>query len=90
MARRRIGIWLIGAKGGVAATSIIGLTALQKGLTGKQGLVTQLPQFAGLDLAPWKDFVVGGHDIRPNSLFDEAMQLCTVSRAIDGGLIEKC
>lgn len=90
MARRRIGIWLIGAKGGVAATATVGLIALQKGLTGNQGLVTQLPQFAGLDLAPWKDFVVGGHDIRPNGLFEEAMQLCKVSHAIDGGLIEKC
>jgi len=90
MARRRIGIWLIGAKGGVAATASVGLTALQKGLTGDQGLVTQLPLFAGLDLVAWKDFVVGGHDIRPNSLYDEAMQLCRVSHAIDGQLIERC
>ena len=90
MARRRIGIWLIGAKGGVAATATVGLVALQKGLVGNQGLVTQLPRFSGLDLAEWKEFVVGGHDIRASSLFDEAMQMCRVSRAIDGQLIEQC
>ena len=30
-AKRRIGIWLIGAKGGVAATTIVGLAALRQG-----------------------------------------------------------
>src|SRR5262245_17008591 len=90
MARRRIGIWFLGAKGGVAATACVGLSALQKGLVGNQGLVTQLPQFGGLDLAGWKDFVVGGHDIRAASLYEEALKLCRVSRAIDERLVEKC
>src|SRR5262245_41118713 len=90
MARRRIGIWLVGAKGGVASTATVGLVALQKGLVGSQGLVTQLPRFSGLDLVEWKELVVGGHDIRATSLFDEAMQMHRVSRAIDGQLIEQC
>jgi myo-inositol-1-phosphate synthase len=87
---RRIGIWFIGAKGGVATTSIVGLVALEQGLTGPQGLVTQLPLFANLGLPQWGDFVIGGHDIRTTSLHAEAMQLARVSRAIDPEMVNKC
>lgn len=90
MARRRQGVWIIGAKGGVATTTIVGLVALKKGLTGNQGLVTQLPRFAGLDLVAWKDIVVGGHEIRSTTLYDEAMKLHNDSHAIDDELITKC
>ena len=90
MARPRIGIWLVGAKGGVATTTILGLVALKKGLIGDAGLVSQLPQFANIGLAPWRDFIVGGHDIRNVSLYDETMKLHTVSRALDERLIAKC
>ena len=86
---RRIGIWFIGAKGGVATTSIVGLLALRNKLTGPQGLVTQLPLFGSLELPTWDEFVIGGHDIRSASLYDEAMQLARVSRAIDPELVEK-
>ena len=90
MAKRRLGVWFIGAKGGVSTTTIVGLCALKKGLAGDCGLVTQLPDFAQLDLASWKEFVVGGHEIRTTSLYDEAMKLSTESRAIDESLIAKC
>ncbi len=90
MARRRIGVWLIGAKGGVATTVIVGLVALKKGLAGDQGLVTQLPFFEGLDLLAWKDVVIGGHEIRSCSLYDEAMKLHRESRALDDQLIARC
>lgn len=88
MAGRRIGVWLLGARGGVATTSIVGLAALQRGLTGSQGLVSQLPEFADLDLAGWDEFVVGGHDIRDVTLYDEAMKLHQTSRVIDSHVIE--
>jgi myo-inositol-1-phosphate synthase len=90
MARPRIGIWLIGAKGGVATTAIVGLIALKKQLVGSAGLVSELPRFAPLELRAWKDFVVGGHDIRDGRLFDEAMRMHTESRAIDQGLLTQC
>lgn len=90
MARSRIGIWLIGAKGGVATTAMTGLLALQKGLVGNAGLITTTPGFAGLDLVDWNDFVVGGHDIREGRLYDEALRMHTESRAIDIGILEKC
>ncbi|MDP6443340.1 MAG: inositol-3-phosphate synthase [Pirellulaceae bacterium] len=90
MARSRIGIWLIGAHGGVATTTILGLTALRRGLVGDQGLVTQLPQFADIGLANWKNFVVGGHEIRKTTLHEEALKLANESRAIDERLVSKC
>ncbi|MFO0905370.1 MAG: inositol-3-phosphate synthase [Pirellulales bacterium] len=90
MARRRTGVWLIGAKGGVATTVIVGLVALKKGLAGDQGLVTQLPFFQGLDLLAWRDVVIGGHEIRSTSLFEEAMKLHRDSRALDDQLIARC
>ena len=89
MARQRIGIWLIGARGGVAATATTGLIALRKGFIGNAGLVSQLPQFAALHLTDWKDFVIGGHEIRDVTLFDEAMNMHAVSNAIDANIIQK-
>jgi myo-inositol-1-phosphate synthase len=90
MARRKIGVWLIGAKGGVSTSVTVGLVALKKGLTSDQGLVTQLPQFAGLDLAEWGDFTLGGHEIRETTLFAEAQQLVRNNHALDGELVASC
>ena len=64
MARQRIGVWFIGAKGGVASTATVGLLALKKGLTQTTALVSELPEFKRLDLVDWKDLYLGGHEIR--------------------------
>jgi myo-inositol-1-phosphate synthase len=90
MAESRVGIWLIGAKGGVAATAIVGLISLQKKLTDGCALVSQLPQFDGLDFADWTDFVVGGHEIRKSPLVEEARLLVDQSRTIARELYEAC
>lgn len=90
MARRRLGIWIIGAKGAVATTVIVGLVALRKGLAGHEGLVSQLPHFAGLDFTAWKDLVIGGHDIRDVSLYDEAYRFHRENRVFDEALLAAC
>src|SRR5438067_1779020 len=89
MARRKLGLWLIGAKGGVATSVIVGLVGLRKNLAGSAGLVSALPQFAGLDLAAWNDFTIGGHDIRETTLFASAQQLVKNNHALDGELVAK-
>jgi myo-inositol-1-phosphate synthase len=89
MPQRNLGLWLIGAKGGVATTVVVGLTALRKGLTQTQGLVSALPQFAGLEFAGWNDFTVGGHEIRETTYFAAAQQLARNNHALDGELIGK-
>lgn len=86
----RIGIWLIGAKGGVASTATVGLLALQKRLIGHAGLVSELDQFAPLNLASWDEFVVGGHEIRDVRSYDEALRMHKESRAIDLATLEQC
>ena len=48
--RRRVGLWLVGAFGGVGTTITLGLSALARGLTSTTGLVSALPVFDGLDL----------------------------------------
>jgi myo-inositol-1-phosphate synthase len=89
MTRPNIGIWLVGARGGVAATAITGLCALKDGLVPDAGLVSRLPAFRQADLPDWSRFVVGGHEIRDVSLADEAMRLATESRAVDPQLIDR-
>lgn len=89
MARPKLGLWLIGAKGGVATTVTVGLTALKRGLAPTTGLVSALPQFAHLEFADWGDFTIGGHEIREATLFAEAQQLVRGNHALDGELVAK-
>ena len=82
MPSRRIGAWLIGAKGGVATTMMTGLAALQRRSIDPVGLVTATEPFRGLDLVDFPEIVVGGHDIRSGPLDAEARRMWTQSRAI--------
>lgn len=90
MNTRKIGLWLVGAYGGVATTTILGLIGLQKRRISNNGLVSCLPEFEKLSLMPWENLVVGGHEIRHTSLSAEAEQLAKVSRAVDMELVRDC
>lgn len=90
MASPRIGIWFIGARGGVAATATLGLIALAKRLVGNVGLVSELPQFSRLPLADWSSFVVGGHEIRSGTLADSVARLHSESRVFDSAILGEC
>jgi myo-inositol-1-phosphate synthase len=87
MAANRVGIWLIGAKGGVATTMMTGLAALRRAAVDPVGLVTALDPFTRLGLVDFPDLVVGGHDIRGGRLADEARRMWTESRAIPPELL---
>lgn len=89
MARRKLGLWLIGAKGGVATAVTVGVLALRKGWTGTCGLVTALPRFQNLELIDWNDLVLGGHEIRSLTLYEAAQQLVRNNHALDGELVAK-
>lgn len=89
MAKPKVGLWLVGARGAVATTTIVGLWALTKGHIGTTGLVSELPFFAHLDLLPWDSFVVGGHDIRSASLYETAQGLVS-QNALQGELVAAC
>ena len=90
MAQRRVGLWIIGACGGVGSTTALGLAALARGVTPDTGLVTALPRFAALDLDEHAAFVVGGHDVRQASLVSAVRDLHRRSGVIDERVIEAC
>jgi myo-inositol-1-phosphate synthase len=89
MAKSKVGIWFVGARGGVATTTIVGLWALKKGRIGPTGLVSELPFFTHLDLLPWDSFAVGGHDIRSATLVETAQEL-VAQNALSADLVTAC
>jgi myo-inositol-1-phosphate synthase len=90
MTKSNLGIWLIGARGSVATSLIVGLIALRKGLISTTGLVSELPFFAHLSLAGWSDFVVGGHEVRQTSLVEAAEHLCETERLFAPPILAGC
>jgi myo-inositol-1-phosphate synthase len=72
MSGHRVGLWLVGAFGGVGTTIVLGLAAMARGLVARTGLVTELDLFRGLPLPEPGDFVIGGHDIRRTSYQESA------------------
>ena len=89
-APRRVGLWLVGAFGGVGSTTALGLAALRQKLTDSTGMVTALPQFAGVDFDAAEAFVVGGHDIRQTSFTRAAAELHARSNVFSESLLLAC
>src|SRR5438046_8800088 len=71
-----LGVWLIGARGAVATTTIVGAIALRHGHTGTVGLVTESDPFRASGLAPLDALVFGGHDLLDTPLVNAAHALC--------------
>ncbi len=90
MNERRVGLWLIGAFGGVGTTAALGLAALRRGLSDGTSLVTALPPFQALDLDQPRQFVVGGHDVRRASYRRAVEELHQRSNVFDPALIDAC
>jgi myo-inositol-1-phosphate synthase len=70
-----IGAWLIGARGSLATTAIVGLHAVARGLAAPVGLTTADPRLADVPFAPLDGIVVGGHDISRTPLVERAAAL---------------
>ena len=90
MGRHRVGLWLVGAFGGVGTTITLGLSAMARGLADRTGLVTELPMFRGLTLPEPGDFVVGGHDIRQTSFEESAEEFRRNSGVFPADWIAAC
>ncbi|MFB9836524.1 inositol-3-phosphate synthase, partial [Actinoallomurus acaciae] len=52
-----VGVWLIGARGSVATTAVVGAAAVAAGLTPPTGCVTESPDFAEAPLPDLGDVV---------------------------------
>src|SRR5437762_12551154 len=72
----RVGGALIGARGAVATTSIVGAIARRHGHAGTVGLVTESDPFRASGLAPLDALVFGGHDLLDTPLVKAAHALC--------------
>jgi myo-inositol-1-phosphate synthase len=90
MNERRVGLWLIGACGGVGTTAALGLAALGRGVCDSASLVTALPLFERLHLEEPAQFVVGGHEIRRAGFRQTVRELQKRSNIFDPELVEAC
>jgi myo-inositol-1-phosphate synthase len=90
MTARRVGLWLIGACGGVGTTASLGLAALARGLTDTTSLVTALPLFSSVDLDAPDQFIVGGHEIRKAGFRQTARELHERSGVFDADVLAGC
>lgn len=81
------GLWLIGARGSVAATAITGLLALRAGVIRPTGCVSALPAFDGVELPGWDEIHVGGHDIVDTCL-EKRVELLTESGLVPHAVFE--
>lgn len=88
--KQKIGVWLIGARGGVATTAILGWSAFRQGLIPDCGLVSQNSEFDALNLVEFEDLVFGGHEIRNTTVLEQAEDLAKRSRAFPEKLVESC
>lgn len=75
MAKRRVGLWLIGACGSVGSTVALGLSSIARGLQPPVGMVTATPLCQALPLDALDEFVIGGHDIRRGRFVDSVREL---------------
>jgi len=90
MTGHRVGLWLVGAFGGVGTTITLGLSAMVRGLVDRTGLVTELPLFQGLPLPDLGSFVIGGHDIRASSFMESAEEFRRSSGVYEADWIAAC
>jgi myo-inositol-1-phosphate synthase len=71
----RLGVWLIGARGGLATTLLAGVKLIDRGLVSSSGLLTETDRLAGFPFPKLGDLVFGGHDIREGRVYDAAVQI---------------
>ncbi len=90
MSERRVGLWLIGACGGVGTTAALGLAALGRGVSDSISLVTALPLFGPLHLDEPAQFVVGGHEIRRSGFRQTVRELQRRSNIFEPAVADAC
>lgn len=86
---KRVGVWLIGALGGVGTTIAVGISAMKRGLSPTTGLTTELAEFADLNLCGFDNLVVGGHDVRQGTLVESASELHLQSGVFTAEMLQK-
>lgn len=88
MISQRTGVWLVGARGAVATTTIIGVRAAARGLEPLRGVTTLAARGEGLPFSEPQDLVFGGWELRGVSLLDSARALSESARIFDPRLVD--
>ena len=70
--KRKLGVWIVGARGNVATCAIAGTAAILRGVLDRTGLVTETQVCAGLPLVDLPQLVFGGWEVRPGTVADAA------------------
>ncbi len=86
--RPRTGVWIIGARGAVATTTIVGARAVARDLSPLRGVTTEGARGEGLSLPAASALVFGGWEVRAGSLLDAAADLAESGRIFDGRVLE--
>lgn len=84
----RTGVWIVGARGAVATTTIVGVCAAARGLVPLRGVSTAGARGEGLDLVEPERIVFGGWELRAARLLDSARILAESARIFDPRLID--
>jgi myo-inositol-1-phosphate synthase len=71
----KTGVWLIGARGGLATTLLAGVKLIGKGLVSACGLLTETEPLARVPFPKLGDLVFGGHDIRDGTVHGTAVDI---------------
>lgn len=71
----KLGVFIVGARGNVATTTILGALAVSRGMAGPTGLVTEGPEFRGLGLTALSELEFGGVDVSGTGLDAKAAEL---------------
>ena len=88
--RKKIGLWLIGACGGVGSAVALGIAAFARRAAPSTGLVTALPEFKDAGLVDPGGIAVGGHDIRNQTLWGAVNEAHHRANLFDNALIAVC
>jgi myo-inositol-1-phosphate synthase len=84
----RVGIWVIGACGGVSTCMIAGIEAMKAGLISRTGLVTELEEFRSLSLVRPENLVFGGHEIRSVDLVQSAEEFSRMNGVLTSEILK--
>ncbi len=86
--KRRVGVWLFGAYGGLATTLVVGARAIARGLAAPQGLATETDLCRGLPLAPLDGLVFGGHEMRDGDWLGSAREIAAQNGSLSTSLLQ--
>ena len=89
-AKDKVGLWMIGAGGRVGSAVALGVTALAKRLAQPTGLVSALPVFDEVPLIDPGTMVIGGHEVRSETILDAIDAAHEKANLFDEKIIRRC